>query len=332
MQSILPSRTLRLAGGIVALLGLALATPLVMAQSASGRTVTIVVPFPAGAGPDLAARTIAEKLALRIGQPVIVDNKPGVGGLSGASFVARAPADGNTLLLAPNTLVISPHVLPRGAGGGLDVLKDLAPIVTVATTPMLLAANPQAGIQNTEQLLAAIRKQPELAYGSAGNGSPMHFAGVMLGSAAGAKLLHVPYRGVAPSVVAAMGGEVPLLFVALGGVTGQLKAGKLVPVAVAEKSRSKLLPNVPTLAEGGVRGVEVNAWYGLFAPAGTPPAVMVQLNQDVNEVLRLPDVRERMGAAGLEVVGGKAQVLSEFAKVDFERYGAIARELGIKAD
>ena len=157
MPPILHSRTLRLAGGIAALLGFALATPLVAAQSAGGRIVTIVVPFPAGAGPDLAARTIAEKLALRIGQPVIVDNKPGVGGLSGATFVARAPADGSSLLLAPNTLVISPHVLPKGAGGGLDVLKDLAPIVTVATTPMLLVANPQAGIRNTEQRDRALR-------------------------------------------------------------------------------------------------------------------------------------------------------------------------------
>ncbi len=329
MPSILHSSMRRAGHGL--LLGLALAAPFAQAQT-SGRTLTIVVPFPAGAGPDLAARTLGEKLAARTGQPVIVENKPGVGGLVGAAAVARASADGNTLLLAPNTLAISPHVLPKGAGGGIDVVKDLAPIITVATTPILIAANPQVGIQNVEQLLAAIKKQPELAYGTAGNGSPMHFAGVMLNRAAGVKLLHVPYRGVAPSVVAAMGGEVPLLFVALGGVSGQLKAGKLVPVAVAEKSRSKLLPNVPTLAEGGIKGVEVNAWYGLFAPAGTPAAAIARLNQEVNEILRMPEVRERLEAAGLELVGGTAEALAATVGADYERYGRIARELQIRAD
>lgn len=319
----------RLAAG--AMLGLALAVPPASAQIAGGRTVTIVVPFPPGAGPDLAARSIAERLSPRLGQPVIVENKPGVGGLAGASAVARAKPDGATLLLAPNTLVISPHVLPRGAGAGLDVLKDLVPVVTVATTPMLLVANPQAGIQNVEQLLAAGRKG-DLNYGTAGNGSPMHFAGAMLARAAGLKLVHVPYRGVAPSVVAAMGGEVPLLFVALGGVTGQLKAGKLMPVALAEGRRSALLPHVPTFGEGGVKGVEVNAWYGLFAAAETPADVVVRINAEVNAILKLPEVRDKLAVAGIEVVGGTAQGLGAVVAADYERYGKIARELQIRAE
>jgi tripartite-type tricarboxylate transporter receptor subunit TctC len=314
-----------------ALIGLAFAASLASAQIAGGRPVTIVVPFPAGAGPDLAARTIAEKLAPRLGQPVVVENKPGVGGLAGASFVARAKADGGTLLLAPNTLAISPHVLPRGAGGGIDVLKDLAPVVEVATTPMLLVAAPQAGIRDVPQLLAAGRKG-ELNYGTAGNGSPMHFAGVMLARAAGLKLVHIPYKGVAPSVVAAMGGEVPLLLVALGGVSGQLKAGKLVPLAVAERKRTELLPDVPTLAEGGVKGVEVNAWYGLFAAAGTPAEVVARINRDVNEIVRLPDVRQKLEAAGIEPGGGTPQALGASMLEDYERYGRIARELRIRAD
>jgi tripartite-type tricarboxylate transporter receptor subunit TctC len=262
---------------------------------------------------------------------VIVDNKPGVGGLAGASAVARAKPDGSTLLLAPNTLVISPHVLPAGAGAGLDVLKDLVPIVTVATTPMLLVANPQAGIRNVEQLLAAGRKG-ELNYGTAGNGSPMHFAGAMLARASGLKLVHVPYRGVAPSVVATMGGEVPLLFVALGGVASQIKAGKLVPVAFVESRRSALLPDVPTLAEGGIQGVDVHAWYGLFAGAGTPAEAVARLNGEVNAVLKLPDVREKLEAAGIELAGGTPQALGAAVAADYQRYGRIARELQIRAD
>ncbi|HSV84838.1 MAG TPA: tripartite tricarboxylate transporter substrate-binding protein [Ramlibacter sp.] len=314
-----------------ALLGLAFAASCASAQVAGGKPVTIVVPFPAGAGPDLAARAIGEKLSARLGQPVVVDNRPGVGGLAGASVVARARADGGMLLLAPNTLVISPHVLPKGAGGGIDVLKDLVPVVEVAITPMLLVAAPQAGIQNVDQLIAAGRKG-ELNYGTAGNGSPMHFAGVMLARATGVKLVHIPYKGVAPSVVATMGGEVPLLFVALGGVAGQIKAGKLVPVAFAERKRSELLPNVPTLAERGVKGVEVNAWYGLFAAAGTPPELIARFNKEVNEIIKLPDVREKLEVGGIEVAGGTPQALGTVVAADYERYGKIARELQIRAD
>jgi len=212
------------------------------------------------------------------------------------------------------------------------VLKDLTPILTVATTPILLVAHPRAGVGNLQQLLSLVAGQPGLAYGSAGNGSPMHFAGVMFSRAAGVNLLHVPYRGVAPSVVAALGGEVPLLFVPLGGVSQHLKSGKLVALGVAERSRSALLPEVPTLAEGGILGVEVNAWYGLFAPAGTPAAVVARLNQEFNAVLSLPEVRERLGGAGIELAGGSPQALAATMALDHDRYGRLARELQIRAD
>jgi tripartite-type tricarboxylate transporter receptor subunit TctC len=154
----------------------------------------------------------------------------------------------------------------------------------------------------------------------------------MLARATGLKLMHVPYRGVAPSVVAALSGEVPLLFVALGGVSSQLKAGKLVPVAVAEPRRSSLLADVPTFTEAGVKGVEVHAWYGLFTPAGTPAAAVSELNRLVNEVLKLPEVRARFEGAGLELAGGSAQALASAVAADYDRYGRIARELHIRAD
>ncbi|HEX2547069.1 MAG TPA: tripartite tricarboxylate transporter substrate binding protein [Ramlibacter sp.] len=314
----------------LALLALALAPGLASAQIAGGRAITIVVPFPPGGGPDLAARTIAERLAPRLGQPVVVDNKPGVGGLAGATFVARAKPDGSTLLLAPNTLAISPHVLPKGAVG-IDVLKELVPVVEVGTTPMLLVAAPQAGIRDVAQMLAAGRKG-ELNYGTAGNGSPMHFAGVMLARTTGLKLVHIPYKGVTPSVAATMAGEVPLLFVPLGGVTGHVKSGKLVALAVAERRRTDLLPGVPTLAESGVKGVEVNAWYGLFAATGTPPDVLARINQELNEIVKLPEVRQKLEAAGIEPGGGTPQALGASVAEDYERYGRIARELRIQAD
>ncbi len=320
-------------GLAAAALTLGLASPvLAQAPSYPSRAVTLVVPFPAGGGPDIAARVIGEKLTARLGQPVIIDNKPGAGALIGASFVAKAPADGHTLLFTPNTLVISPHVLAPGAGGGIDVLRDLAPVVAPATTPMVLVANPQLGANNLRAALDVIRRTPNLAYGSAGNGSPMHFAGEMFKRSTRTSLLHVPYKGVAPSITAAVSGEVKLLYVGLGGAVPHIKSGRLVPLAVTESRRSELLPDVPTATEQGVAGVEVNAWYGLFAPAGTPAATIARLNREVNEVIRLPDVRDRLMGAGIEVLGGPPERLADFVKNDNQRYGSLARELNVKAD
>ena len=303
------------------------------AQAQPGaKQLTIVVPFPAGAGPDLAARVLGEKLAVRLSRAVVVENRPGLGGLVGAGAVAKAAPDGSTLLLAPNTLAISPHVLPKGAGGGIDVQKDLSPVIAVATTPMLIVANPTLGATTIEQLVALAKAKPDLAFGSAGNGSPMHFAGEMFASAAGLKMTHVPYRGVAPSVTAAIGGEIKLLFVALGGAAQHLESGRLLAIAVAERARTPLLPNVPTLTERGIKGVEVNAWYGVFTTAATPGATIAALNEAFNEAVHQPDVRKRLGDAGLELRGGSAQELAELMRQDDRRYGRIARELKITAD
>jgi tripartite-type tricarboxylate transporter receptor subunit TctC len=320
---------------LVAALGAvtALAWPsMALAQNFPSKTITIVVPFPAGGGPDVAARVLAEKLAPKLGQAVVVENKPGAGALLGAGTVARATPDGHTLLLTPNTLAISPHVLAAGAGGNLDVQKDLVPVIAPATTPLALVAGPQLGLKNLSELAALARTKPEMTYGSPGNGSPMHFAGEMFKKSTGQPLLHVPYRGVAPSITAALGGEVQLLFVALGGALPHIKAGKLVPLAVVEKSRSTLLPDVPTATEQGVKDVEVAAWYGVFAPTGTPAAAITRLNQEINEALKLPDVRERFTGAGLEVLGGTPARLADFMKADHQRYGNLARELKIRAD
>jgi len=275
---------------------------------------------------------LADKLAPKLGQAVVVENRPGAGALLGASAVARAAPDGHTLLLTPNTMVISPHVLAPGAGGGVDVHKDLVPVISPATTPMVLVANPQLGVTTLKGALDAARKSPGLPYGSPGNGSPMHFAGEMLKRSAQVDLLHVPYRGVGPSITAALSGEVKMLFTGLGGAVPHIKAGKLVPLALTESKRSALLPDLPTATEQGVAGVEVNAWYGVFAPTGTPAAVVARLNREFNDVLQLADVREKLNGAGLDVLGGTPQVLADFMKADNERYGKLAKELNIKVD
>lgn len=325
------SRRLVLSWGAAAW-GAALSPALALAQMWPSKTVTIVVPFPPGGGPDLLARMLAEKMAPRLGQAVVVENKPGAGALVGATSVARSAPDGHTVLLTPNTMAISPHVLPPGAGGGIDVQKDLTPVVAPATTPMVLVAHPNLGVRNLKELVAIAKGKPGLAYASAGNGSPMHFAGEMFKQSAGVDLLHVPYRGVAPSITGTLAGDTPLLFVALGGALPHIRAGKLVPLAVTEPSRSSLMPDVPTVTEQGVPQVEVNAWYGVFVPNGTPAATVARLNEEINLALKQPDVRDRMQKAGLEPLGGDAPVLQGFMRADDARYGAIARRLSIRAD
>jgi tripartite-type tricarboxylate transporter receptor subunit TctC len=320
-----------LARAAFAIAALAL-VPAAHAQTWPARFVTIVVPFPPGAGPDIAARVIGEKLAARIGQPVVIENKPGVGGFIGAAQVARAPADGHTLLLTPNTLVIAAHVLPPNARSGVDVTKDFAAVILPATTPMLVAVNPKLGVKTIEELAAAAKKQPGLPYASAGNGSPMHIAGELFKKAAGVDMLHVPYKGVAPSVNAALTGEVNVVYVALGGIAAHVKSGKLVPLAVAERRRTSLLPDLPTFAERGFRDVDVNAWYGILAPAGTPADVIARLNREINAVLAMPDVRERLNGAGLDIAGGAPDALATAMREDYARYGRIVREFDIKPD
>lgn len=303
-----------------------------LAQAWPTKPITLVVPFPPGGGPDLLARMLGEKMAARLGQPVVIENKPGAGALVGAQAVARSAPDGHTLLVTPNTMVISPHVLPVAASAGIDVHRDLVAVVAPATTPMVLAAHPRLGVRNIGELLAKVKAEPGMAYASAGNGSPMHFAGEMFKQAAGVDLLHVPYRGVAPSITGTLSGDTPLLFVALGGALPHIRAGKLVALAVTEPARSTLMAEVPTASEQGVANVEVNAWYGVFAPAGTPAAVLARINGEVNSALQLPDVRDRMLKAGLEPLGGDATRLQAFMKNDDARYGEIARRLNLRAN
>jgi tripartite-type tricarboxylate transporter receptor subunit TctC len=332
MTAFRPRRTVLALAALPALMSAALLCGPASAQTWPARTVTIVVPFPPGGGPDVAARVLAEKLAPRFGQAVVVENRPGAGALVGAAAVARSAPDGHTLLLTPNTMAISPHVLPKGAGGGVDVQKDLTPVIAPATTPLAVVAHPQLGVNNLRDLVAQVKRNPGLPYASAGNGSPMHFAGEMFKQSAGVDMTHVPYRGVAPSITGTLAGDTRVLFVGLGGALPHIRAGKLVPLAVTESRRSALMPDVPTATEQGVRDVEVNAWYGIFAPAGTPAPVLARINQEVNEALKLADVREKFLNAGIEPLGGDAQTLANFMRNDDQRYGAIARALNIKAD
>jgi tripartite-type tricarboxylate transporter receptor subunit TctC len=302
-----------------------------LAQGFPNKPVTLVVAYPAGGDTDALARAYAEKLSARIGQPVVVDNKPGASGVIGSSFVAKAPADGYTLLLAPNTFSIAQLVLKTNGSASYDVLNGFSPVIQTGTLPLLLVAGQASGLKSFKDVLVAAKAQ-QRSYASPGAGSPMHILGEMVNKATGVKINHVPYRGVAPAVNDVLGGHLPLTYITLGPVAPYLPNGKMVALAVADRQRSPLAPNVPTLLELGYKDLEVTAWHGVFAPKGTPAEVVKQLNGHFNEILKMPDVVARMATLGATPLGGPPEVLAKTNAADFDRFGKIIKELGIQAD
>jgi tripartite-type tricarboxylate transporter receptor subunit TctC len=301
------------------------------AQAYPSKPVTLVVAYPAGGDTDALARLFAEKLSARIGQPVVVDNRPGASGVIGSSYVAKAPADGYTLLLAPSTFSIAQLVLKTGGASSYDVLNGFTPIIETGTLPLFLVASSGAGVKTFKEALVAAKGQP-LAYASPGSGSPMHILGEMVNKSAGVSIRHVPYRGVAPAVNDVLGGHVPLTYVTLGPVAPYLPNGKMVPLAVADRQRSPLAPTVPTLQELGYKDVEVTAWHGLFGPKGMPADLVQTLNGHFNEILKMPDVVAKMAIFGALPLGGTPETLAKTNAADYERFGKVIKELGIQAD
>lgn len=311
----------------------ALVSTAAAAQSWSpSKPVTIVVPVPPGSSTDMLARVLAERLPVTLGQTVVVTNRPGASGLIGASTVARAEPDGHTLLLAASTVLGAPHVLPKGAGGGVDMIKDFAPVVVTASSPLVILANPGLGVKNVGELVAHAKANPGLPYASSGNGSPQHVTGELFKKSAGVDMTHVPYKGVMPAVMDTLGGQIKLVFSALGGVGQYIDSGQLVAIAVMEKQRSSLLPKVPTLTESGVKGVELNVFFPVLAPAGTPAAALRRLNREINQVMQSPDVRDRLLAAGVETRNGTVEEATQEVTAEFRRYAQVVAEFGIKGE
>jgi tripartite-type tricarboxylate transporter receptor subunit TctC len=294
------------------------------------KPITLVVSYPAGGDTDAMARLYAEKLQARLGQPVIVENKPGASGIIGNNFVARAPADGYTLLMTPSTISIATLVMHQSPGNSYDVLNDFTPIIQTATQPLFLVAASGA-VKDMPGLLTAAKAKP-MSYASPGSGSPMHILGEMFNKSAGLKLSHVPYRGVAPAVTDVMGGHVPLTFITWGPVAPYVATGKMVPLAVFENERSPLAPEVPTARELGIRDVQVSAWQGLMGPKGLPPEIVKTLNANMNEILKMPDVAAKMKVFGALPAGGDPARLARTNADDHNRFAKIIKEFGIQAD
>lgn len=300
------------------------------AQAWPTKPVRIVVGFPPGGVADQIARLVATPLAEAIGQPVLVENRPGANGNIAGDAVAKSPADGYTLLMASGGMVsVNPHIYSRMS---FDPVKDLVPVASAARVLVYLMARPTLEVSSAQELIAMMKAQPgKLSYGSAGNGSSPHIAGEMFKSQAGVFAVHVPYRGAAPALNDLMGGQIDFYFDPGIGLQ-HARAGRTKLLAVGSLKRSPLFPDVPTLDELGLRGFDADTIFGFYAPAGTPTGVITRLNREINQILNTAPVRER-----ITTLGGEALPLSpaEFGQrgiKDSERFGAIIRERNIRAD
>ena len=317
-----------------AALGLALGAGLccmgAQAQAWPAKSITFIVAYPAGGDTDVMARVYGEKLSTLLKQPVVVDNRPGASGTLGAGLVAKAPADGYTLLFAPSTFAIAPLVLKGGVP--MDVVKDFTPVVQVGGSPLLLLASPQSGIKDVKTLVSRAKGGQSISYGSPGSGSPMHIVAEMFNSAAGIKLQHVPYKGTAPSLADALGGHIPTVYSTPGAVAPYLAERKLVPLAVTGQGRSFMLPDVPSLIELGYKDVDVTAWWGFFGPKGLPPEVVKTLNTAMADVMKMPDVKAKLASMGVAPDLADGAALGRTVAADYARFGRVVKEFGIQAD
>jgi len=308
------------------------APALVQAQAYPNKQINIIVSFPPGGDTDALARVFAEKLAARTGQSVVVENKTGASGTIGNSYVAKAAPDGYTLLFTPNTFATAPLVLKPGTGATYDPLNDFTPIILAGTQSLFLVANTASGIKSVSELVAAAKSGKVANYASPGSGSPMHILGAMFNKAAGTNVAQIAYRGSGPAIVDLVGGQVPMMYTTLGPVAQHIATGKLVNLAVADAKRSPLAPNVPTLAEAGIKDVEVGAWQGFMGPKGLPADIVKVLNGHINEILKMPDVLARMTTLALVPAGGEPAALARINADHHTRYGRVIKEAGIQAD
>ena len=301
------------------------------AQSYPERPVRMVVPFPAGGTVDAVARGIAQKLAEALRQPFVVDNRAGGAGSIGSEAVARAAPDGYTLLMGTASTHGSNPAVQKALP--YDAVRDFAPVILVASTPYILVVHPSLPATTVAELLALARAQPaRLNYGSYGAGSSNHLATELFRALTGVDIVHVPYKGGAPALADLLAGQVQMMFDVFATSGPQLRSGKLRLLGVGAARRSTLAPDTPTLAEAGVNGFEAGTFFGLFAPAATPRPLVARLNEEANRALMLPDVRERLAAAGAEPGGGSPEQLGQAVATEVAKWTRLVRERNLRFD
>jgi tripartite-type tricarboxylate transporter receptor subunit TctC len=305
--------------------------PNAYAQTWPSKPIRIVVPFSPGGFADSSARSIADRLAARLGQPVVVENRPGAAGNIGAEMVAKSPPDGYTLLLAyDGTMVVNPHVYAKL---GFDTLKDFAPVTKLGDGAVIIVAHPSVPANNLRELIALAKAKPGmLSFGSSGTGGSSHLACEMLNQRAGIDLTHIPYKGGGQAIADAVGGQVPLVCTAIASAQQFLKAGKLKAIGISSEKRDPALPDVPTFIESGLPGFVVNSWVGILAPAHTPRAVIERLQTEIVAVLQLPEVRARYAVLGIDPVGNKPDEYAAQIRADLENWGPVVKQANVKIE
>ncbi|MBH2008617.1 MAG: tripartite tricarboxylate transporter substrate binding protein [Xanthomonadaceae bacterium] len=296
-----------------------------------GKPIRWIVPFPPGGAMDAIARTLGEKAGKTLGQPFVIENKPGAGGNIGADFVAKAPADGYTMMITSIGMATNKPLYGKLS---YDPVKDFAPVSLLAVVPNVLVTNStQPDVKTVADLIAAAKKEPgKLSYASAGNGTSIHLAGEVFSSLAKIDMLHVPYKGSGPAVADLLGGQVNYMFDSISSARPHIESGKLRALGVTTAKRSSALPNVPTLAEAGLPGYEVSPWFAVFMPAATPKPVIARLNAALLDAMKQPDVRARFASIGAEPVGSTPDELAAHLARESARWSKLIAERGIKLD
>ncbi len=329
-----PRRRFARLAGLVAALVFTGAAPALTDQWPT-RPIRFVVPYPPGGPLDQVARALAEKLREPLGQPIVVENRPGAGGNIGADLVAKAAPDGYSIMMgAVATHAINPYLYAKMP---YDANRDFTPITRVATVPNVLVLNPQTaerlGIRSLRDLIAYARKNPgKLNYGSGGNGSAGHLAGELLEAQAGISMVHIPYGGAAPAQLGLLAGQTDLMFDNLASATPQIRAGKLQAFAVTTPQRSSFFPELPTVAESGLKDFDISTWFGVFAPAGTPRPIVDRLNTEFTRALSAPDIRERLARMGAEPSPMSPEAFADFVRAEQAKYERIVKASGARVE
>lgn len=300
-------------------------------QPYPSKPIHFVVPYPAGGPLDTVARLLGQKVGESLRQPVIVENKPGAGGNIGAETVAKSAPDGYTILMgAVATHAINPTLY---AHIPFDAERDFAPITQVASTPNVLVVNPSLPVSNVREFIAYAKAHPgQLNFGSGSTGSAGHLAGELFDTLAGVKMVHVPYKGAGPAMQDLIAGQIQLMFDNLASSLGQIRAGKVKALAVTTAKRTPLAPELPTIAESGLPGFDINTWFGAFAPAGTPRAIVDKLHGEFVKALNAPDVRAKMLALGADPVGNTPEEFAAYIKSEAQKYAKLVKQSGAKVD
>ena len=303
---------------------------LAWAQSYPSRQVRLVVPFPPGGTSDILARTIGARLSAPLGQPVVVENRPGAGGNIAADHVAKSAPDGYTLIMGTSSLAISQSLYKKLT---YSLVDDFAPVTQAVNYTNLLVVHPSAGVKNVEELLKAARTKPgSLSYGTPGNGTPPHMTGELFKSYTGVNIVHIPYKGGAPAIADLIAGQIPMMFDNVPPLLPHVRSGRIQALAVTSLKRIPVLPEVPTLHELGLKDFDAVGWNGILAPAGTPREIISRLHTEVVRVLRAPDVRDQLTSQGADIVGNSPEEFAAWIKTEVRKWAEVVKVSGAKID